>query len=78
MPEQSEKRDLAYHIFSVLSFFFNCRDDGACRYRWENWLLEYFGDFLVALMMEKVCLYLLETHGDAQLFLEASFDLRVG
>jgi hypothetical protein len=31
------------HIFSVLSFFFDCRDDGACRYRWEEELLKYFG-----------------------------------
>lgn len=43
MPAQSAQQDLAYHIFSVLSFFFNCRDDGACRYRWEDWLLDYFG-----------------------------------
>jgi len=43
MPEQSPQQDLAYHIYSVLCFFFNCRDDGACRYRWEEWLLEYFG-----------------------------------
>jgi len=43
MPEQSPQQDLAYHIYSILCFFFNCRDDGACRYRWEEWLLEYFG-----------------------------------
>jgi hypothetical protein len=43
MPEQSKQQDLAYHIFSVLSFFFDSRDDGACRYRWEERLLEYFG-----------------------------------
>jgi hypothetical protein len=43
MPAQSAQHDLAYHIFSVLSFFFDCRDDGACRYRWEDWLLDYFG-----------------------------------
>jgi hypothetical protein len=24
-------------------WFFDCRDDGACRYQWENKLLEYFG-----------------------------------
>jgi hypothetical protein len=43
MPEQSKQQDLAYHIFSVLSFFFDSRDDGACRYRWEEALLTYFG-----------------------------------
>ena len=43
MPEQSKQQDLAYHIFSVLSFFFDCRDDGACRYRWEEEPLKYFG-----------------------------------
>jgi hypothetical protein len=43
MPAQSAQQDLAYHIFSVISFYFNCRDDGACRYRWEDWLLDYFG-----------------------------------
>jgi len=43
MPKQSPQEDLAYHIYSILCFFFNCRDDGACRYRWEEWLLEYFG-----------------------------------
>ena len=43
IPEQSPQQDLAYHIYSILCFFFNCRDDGACRYRWEEWLLQYFG-----------------------------------
>ena len=43
MPEQSKQQDLAYHIFSVLAFFFDSRDDGACRYRWEEELLKYFG-----------------------------------
>lgn len=43
LPSQSPQQDLAYHIYSILCFFFNCRDDGACRYRWEEWLLNYFG-----------------------------------
>ena len=48
MPEQSKQQDLAYHIFSVLSFFFDCRDDGVCRYRWEEELLKYFGAAVTA------------------------------
>lgn len=29
--------------FSVLSWFFDCRDAGACGYQWENFVLDYFG-----------------------------------
>ena len=36
--------DTACHRFSVLSFFFNCRDDGACRHAWEDFLLESLGE----------------------------------
>lgn len=43
IPIQTYQQDLAYHIFSVLSYFFDCRDDGACRYQWEESLLDYFG-----------------------------------
>lgn len=43
MPKQSESENRAYHIFSILSWFFDCRDGGACRWRWEDYLLEYFG-----------------------------------
>lgn len=43
MPEQNHGQDVAHHVFSVLSYFFDCRDDGACRYRWEESLLDYFG-----------------------------------
>jgi hypothetical protein len=43
MPTQSESENRAYHIFSILSWFFDCRDGGACRWRWEDYLLEYFG-----------------------------------
>jgi hypothetical protein len=43
MPEQNRRQDVAHHVFSVLSYFFDCRDDGACRYRWEESLLDYFG-----------------------------------
>ena len=44
MPHQSEKVKKAYHIFSILSYFFDSRDGGACLFRWEDWLLAYFGD----------------------------------
>jgi hypothetical protein len=43
MPEQTRGQDVAHHVFSVLSYFFDCRDDGAFRYRWEESLLDYFG-----------------------------------
>ena len=43
MPQQSTKHQLAYHMFSVLSYFFDCRDGGACQFRWEDWLMGYFG-----------------------------------
>ena len=43
MPGTSVQKERAYHRFSVLSWFFDCRDAGACRYQWEDSLLEYFG-----------------------------------
>jgi hypothetical protein len=43
MPQQSASENRAYHIFSILSWFFDCRDGGACRWRWEDFLLDYFG-----------------------------------
>lgn len=43
MPKPTNASDAAHHRFSVLSYFFDCRDDGACRYEWENEMLEYFG-----------------------------------
>ena len=43
MPEQNPGQDVAHHVFSVLSYFFDCRDDGACLYRWKESLLDYFG-----------------------------------
>lgn len=43
MPQQSTSENRAYHIFSILSWFFDCRDGGACRWRWEDYLLDYFG-----------------------------------
>ena len=43
MPQQSVHENRAYHIFSILSWFFDCRDGGACRWRWEDYLLDYFG-----------------------------------
>ena len=30
----------------MLSWFFDCRDAGACRYAWEDWVLEYFGAYM--------------------------------
>jgi hypothetical protein len=43
MPGTSVQKERAYHRFSVLSWFFDCRDAGACRYQWEDSILEYFG-----------------------------------
>lgn len=43
MPQNTHASDAAHHRFSVLSYFFDCRDDGACRYRWEEAVLAYFG-----------------------------------
>lgn len=43
MPRRTKAADRAYHRFSVLTWFFDCRDGGACRYQWEDHLLEYFG-----------------------------------
>ena len=43
MPRNTHASDAAHHRFSVLSYFFDCRDDGACRYRWEEAVLAYFG-----------------------------------
>lgn len=41
-PEQTPQTDKAYHIYSILCWFFDNRDFGACRLRWEGWLLNYF------------------------------------
>jgi hypothetical protein len=46
LPHRFEVHDRACHRFSVLSWFFDCRDAGACRYRWEDWVLEYFGAYM--------------------------------
>ena len=46
MPKCLAVHNRACHRFSVLSWFFDCRDAGACRYRWEDWVLEYFGAYL--------------------------------
>jgi hypothetical protein len=43
MPRNTHASDAAHHRFSVLSYFFDCRDDGACRYHWEEAVLAYFG-----------------------------------
>jgi hypothetical protein len=42
MPEASAEEERAYHRFSVLSWFFDCRDAGACRWQWEEYVLNYF------------------------------------
>jgi hypothetical protein len=46
LPMRFEVHDRACHRFSVLSWFFDCRDAGACRYTWEDWVLEYFGAYM--------------------------------
>jgi hypothetical protein len=38
----------ACHMFSILAWFFDCRDTGACRWQWENHVLKYFGQDLDA------------------------------
>jgi hypothetical protein len=43
MPGSSRAKERAYHMFSVLSLFFDCRDSGACRWQWEDYVLKYFG-----------------------------------
>lgn len=43
MPMPTPASDAAHHRFSVLSYLFDCRDDGACRYEWESEMLKYFG-----------------------------------
>jgi hypothetical protein len=45
MPACLQVHDRACHRFSVLSWFFDCRDAGACRYTWEDWVLDYFGAY---------------------------------
>ena len=30
-------------MFSILAWFFDCRDAGACRWQWEDHVLKYFG-----------------------------------
>jgi hypothetical protein len=47
LPHRFDVNDRACHRFSVLSWFFDCRDAGACRYRWEDWVLEYFGAYML-------------------------------
>lgn len=47
LPEQTPQKDKAYHIYSILCWFFDNRDFGACRLRWEEWLLNYFSDEFV-------------------------------
>jgi hypothetical protein len=43
MPIPLPVNDRALQKFSILSWFFDCRDAGACGYQWENFVLEYFG-----------------------------------
>ena len=43
MPVESYQQDKAHHLFSILSWFFDCRDGGACRFEWEDALCDYFG-----------------------------------
>ena len=48
LPRRFHVHDRACHRFSVLSWFFDCRDAGACRYAWEDYVLEYFGAYMSA------------------------------
>lgn len=43
MPQQTPSSQRAYHMFSILSWFFDSRDSGACRWQWEDHVLQYFG-----------------------------------
>ena len=43
LPDSFHVNDRACQRFSVLSWLFDCRDAGACRYVWEDDVLEYFG-----------------------------------
>jgi len=43
MPVLSETSERAHHMFSILAWFFDCRDAGACRWQWEDKVLDYFG-----------------------------------
>jgi hypothetical protein len=45
LPKNYHVHNRACHRFSVLAWFFDCRDAGACRYEWENFVLDYFGAF---------------------------------
>ena len=45
LPKNLQVHNRACHRFSVLAWFFDCRDAGACRYEWENFVLDYFGAF---------------------------------
>jgi hypothetical protein len=46
MPAPLPVNDRACHRFSILSWFFDCRDAGACGYQWEDFVLEYFGAYI--------------------------------
>jgi hypothetical protein len=43
MPPLSIATERAYHMFSILAWFFDCRDAGACRWQWKDHVLNYFG-----------------------------------
>ena len=43
LPLQTIASQRAYHMFSILSWFFDSRDSGACRWQWEDHVLRYFG-----------------------------------
>ena len=45
LPEHFNVNDRTCHRFSVLSWLFDCRDAGACRYAWEDYVLEYLGAY---------------------------------
>jgi hypothetical protein len=46
MPIPLPVNDSACHRFGILAWFFDCRDAGACGYRWEDFVLTYFGAYI--------------------------------
>lgn len=61
LPRHTHVNDCACHRYSVLSWFFDCRDAGACRYAWEDYVLEYFGAYTTAATSEFSKFELLQT-----------------
>jgi hypothetical protein len=77
MPTVTQQENAACLKFSVLSYFFDCRDDGACRYAWENELLKYFSssftNFHFAPQVPNSCEYFNNMWFQMTFFLELNF-----